>query len=68
MYGIFFLLHKDLRRLLTDYGFNGNPFKKDYPLIGFSDLHFDFLLQKFTYKRIVLNQKKNNFYINNIVS
>jgi len=68
MYGIFFLLHKDLRRLLTDYGFNGNPFKKDYPLIGFSDLHFDFLLQKFTYKRIVLNQKKHNFYINNIVS
>ena len=52
MYGIFFLNNKDLRRLLTDYGFRGNPLKKDFPLIGYVELYFDFFLKKLKYKKV----------------
>lgn len=45
MYGIKFLLHKNLRRILTDYGFQGHPLRKDFPLIGFIELRYDDLYQ-----------------------
>jgi NADH-quinone oxidoreductase subunit C len=41
MFGIRFLLHKDLRRLLTDYGFKGHPLRKDFPLTGFFEIRYD---------------------------
>ena len=41
MYGIYFYNHTDLRRILTDYGFEGNPMKKDFPLSGFLELKYD---------------------------
>lgn len=41
MFGIKFLLHKDLRRLLTDYGFQGHPLRKDFPLVGFIEVRYD---------------------------
>lgn len=50
LFGIFFKNHPDLRRILTDYGFEGNPIKKDFPLIGFTEVKFDFLK-----KRVVCN-------------
>ena len=48
MYGIHFINHKDLRRILTDYGFEGNPQRKDFPLSGFIELRYDL-----TKKRVV---------------
>jgi NADH-quinone oxidoreductase subunit C len=42
MYGIFFLFNKDLRRILTDYGSKGNPLKKDFHLIDFLKINFNF--------------------------
>lgn len=53
MFGIKFLLHKNLRRILTDYGFQGHPLRKDFPLIGFLELRFDYL-----YQSIVLEPSK----------
>ena len=41
MYGIFFLNHPDLRRILNDYGFQGYPFRKDFPLSGYNEMRYD---------------------------
>lgn len=45
MFGIKFFMHKNLRRILTDYGFQGHPLRKDFPLIGFVELRYDDLYQ-----------------------
>ena len=54
MYGIFFFDHKDLRRILTDYGFNGYPFRKDFPLNGFFEIRYDEDKQYLVYEPIEL--------------
>lgn len=41
MYGVFFIGHSDLRRILTDYGFTGYPLRKDFPLTGYTELRYD---------------------------
>lgn len=41
MHGIFFLNHPDLRRILTDYGFEGHPMRKDFPLSGYTEVRYD---------------------------
>jgi NADH/F420H2 dehydrogenase subunit C len=51
MFGIFFTNHSDLRRILTDYGFEGHPLKKDFPLSGYVEARFDE-----SEKRVVLDQ------------
>lgn len=45
LFGVKFLLHLDLRRLLTDYGFKGHPLRKDFPLIGYTEVRYDDILK-----------------------
>jgi len=57
MYGIKFLLHNDLRKILTDYGFLGHPLRKDFPLLGYFELRYDDIIQNITLELIELSQK-----------
>ncbi len=41
LYGVFFADHPDLRRILTDYGFEGHPFRRDFPLTGYVEVRYD---------------------------
>jgi NADH-quinone oxidoreductase subunit C len=57
MYGIFFADHPDLRRLLTDYGFEGHPLRKDFPLSGYVEMRYDEELKRVVYEPIKLPQQ-----------
>lgn len=57
MFGIFFLNHTDLRRILTDYGFMGFPLRKDYPLTGFFEIRYDDNLKIIVNEHIKLIQE-----------
>jgi len=56
MFGIFFFKHPDLRRILTDYGFDGYPFRKDFPLNGFFELRYSEPTQYLVYEPIEFMQ------------
>ena len=61
MYGILFTGHPDLRRLLTDYGFEGYPLRKDFPLTGYVELRYDDAEKRVIYEPVKLNQEFRNF-------
>lgn len=65
MFGIFFKNNTDLRRILTDYGFEGYPLRKDFPLSGFVEIIYDENLKRIITKPIELSQKYRNFDIEN---
>ena len=61
MYGISFEGNDDLRRILTDYGFEGHPLRKDFPLTGFVELRYDESRKKVSYSKVKLTQDYRNF-------
>jgi NADH-quinone oxidoreductase subunit C len=61
MYGIYFFLNKDLRRILTDYGFYGYPLRKDFPLTGYLEVFYDDNQKRISYQLVELSQEYRNF-------
>lgn len=61
LYGIFFEGNPDLRRLLTDYGFEGHPFRKDFPLTGYVEVRYDETQKRVIYEPVKLVQEFRSF-------
>lgn len=61
MYGIPFTGHPDLRRILTDYGFEGHPLRKDFPLTGYVEVRYDDAAKRVIYEPVELKQEFRNF-------
>jgi NADH-quinone oxidoreductase subunit C len=61
LYGIAFAGHPDMRRLLTDYGFDGHPLRKDFPLTGFVEVRYDDEAKRVVYAPVRLAQEFRNF-------
>ena len=61
MYGIYFSDHPDLRRILTDYGFEGHPLRKDFPLTGFVEVRYDEDEKRVVYEPVKLTQEFRRF-------
>jgi NADH:ubiquinone oxidoreductase subunit C len=65
-FGVFFGGNKDLRRILTDYGFKGFPLRKDFPLSGYVDIYYDDNQKRICYRNLELAQEYRNFNLKNL--
>jgi NADH-quinone oxidoreductase subunit C len=61
LYGVLFTGHPDMRRILTDYGFDGHPLRKDFPLTGFVEVRYDDEQKRVVYDKVRLAQEFRNF-------
>lgn len=65
MFGVCFANHPDLRRILTDYGFEGHPLRKDFPLTGYTELRYDVEKKRVVQEGLELAQEYRNFDFKN---
>ncbi|MDV6343457.1 NADH-quinone oxidoreductase subunit C [Nitrosomonas sp. Is37] len=63
LYGIIFSNHPDLRRILTDYGFIGNPFRKDFPLSGYVEMRYDADQKRVIYQPLTIEPREITPYV-----
>lgn len=61
MFGVYFLNQNNLTRLLTDYGFQGYPLRKDFPLTGFSEARYNTAKNRVVYEKLELSQEYRTF-------
>lgn len=61
MYGVFFHSHPDMRRILTDYGFEGHPFRKDFPLSGYVEVRYDDAEKRVVQEPVEITQEYRSF-------
>ncbi|MGE0564539.1 MAG: NADH-quinone oxidoreductase subunit C [Pseudolabrys sp.] len=61
LYGVLFIGHSDMRRILTDYGFDGHPLRKDFPLTGFVEVRYDDEQKRVVYEPVKLAQEFRTF-------
>lgn len=65
LFGIKFIFHNDLRRILTDYGFSGHPLRKEFPLVGFLELRYDDSYSSLVFEPIELSQELRFYFFFN---
>lgn len=62
LFGVFFSDNNDLRRILTDYGFNGHPLRKDFPLIGYTEVRYDDKQKRIVSEPVTVTQEFRSFH------